>query len=160
MVFWGLRFHSDLKLSDRVRANLYEASEIVELKIHVSLPYPIQDQGFQSVDGRFEHNGEHFRLIKQKFDNDTLYIVCIRDFETRRLVNTMRDYVELTNGFDGSTPDQKALNYLSKLIKDFCSHGMMKIVCGFRILSVDPFFEQAQALIEPALPVHAPPPRS
>jgi hypothetical protein len=160
VVFWGLRFHTDQKLTDRVKANLYQADEIVEIKIPVTLPYPIQDQGFQPVDGRFEHNGEHFKLIKHKYDNDTLYVVCIRDFETRRLVNTMRNYVELTNGFDGTAPNQKALNFLSKLIKDFCSHDSINIVCEFSILSSDPFFKPTQAFIGPVLPVHSPPPRA
>lgn len=159
VVFWGLRFHTDQQLSDRVKANLYGADEIVELRIPVTLPYPIQDQGFQPVDGRFEHQGEHFKLIKHKFENDTLYVVCIRDLETRRLVNTMRNYVEMANGFDGNAPNQQALNYLSKLIKDFCSHEAMNIVCQYSLLSVDPFFELPQALTDPALPVHAPPPR-
>lgn len=160
VVFWGLRFHTDQKLSERVNANLYDADEIVELKIPVTLPYPIQDQGFQPVDGRFEHKGEHFKLIKHKFENDTLYVVCIRDFETGRLVKTMKSYVELANGFDGNSHNQQALNYLSKLIKDFCSHETMNIVCQFSILCADPFFEQSQALIDPGLPVHAPPPRA
>ena len=160
VVFWGLRFHNDQRLLHRVEANLYHDNEIVELKIPVTLPYPLQDQGFQPVDGRFEHNGEHFKLIKHKFENDTLYVVCIRDFETRKLVNTMRNYVEMANGFDATSSNQKALNYLGKLIKDFCSHGIISIVCPFTILSSDPSFEQTQAPIDPVLPVLSPPPRA
>ena len=159
VVFWGLRFHTDQKLSDRIEANLYQDDEVVELKIPVTLPYPIQEQDFQPVDGRFEHQGEHFKLIKHKFENDTLYVVCIRDLETRRLVSTIENYVEMANGFDGTAPDQKALNYLSKLIKDFCSHEEINIVCHFSVLSADPFFEPTKDLLQLALAIDGPPPR-
>lgn len=160
MVFWGLRFHTDQELSQRVAANLYHDDEILELKIPVTLPYPLQDQGFQPVDGRFEHRGQHYKLIKHKFENDTLYVVCIRDIGTRQLVNTMQNYVEMANGFEGTSPNQKALNYISKLIKDFCAHDKIDVVRQFRILARNPFFERMEALINPVLPVHAPPPRA
>ena len=35
--------------------------------------------GYERVNGEFEHNGEFFKLVKQKLENDTLNIVCIKD---------------------------------------------------------------------------------
>ena len=159
IVFWGLRLQTDQKLSFRVDANLYDEAETIELKIPVALPYPIYEQDFQRVDGRFEHNGEHFKMIKHKYENDTLYVVCIRDVETRELVNTMNSYLELTQGLDETSGNQKALNYLSKLLKDFCSHDEIRVQQAYSfVINVHPAL-QNDSFLAPALPVHAPPPR-
>jgi len=159
IVFWGLRFQSDQRLTARVQANLYDKDEIVELKIPVALPYPIHAQGFQPADGRFEHNGQHFKLIKHKFENDTLYVVCIRDYETRQLVNTIRDYVELTHGFDGKTSGQKALNILSKLVKDFYPEAKTIITHQYSHTGSLSFAPPSENIISPTMAIDSPPPR-
>lgn len=159
IVFWGLRLQSDHNLSTRLDANQYDEAETIELKIPVSLPYPIYEQDFQRVDGGFEHDGEHLKMIKHKYKNDTLYIVCIRDVETGKLVETMNSYLELTQGLDGTSSDQKALNYLSKLLKDFYSHYGIILEGGYGF-SINLLRSSLnQSFLAPALPIHAPPPR-
>ncbi len=160
IVFWGLRFQTDQRLTARVQASLYNDDEIVELKIPVALPYPIHNQGFQPAEGRFEHGGQHFKLIKHKFENDTLYVVCIRDHETRQLVNTIRDYVQLTQGFDGTTPGQKALSYLSKLVKDFYKEAKIDITHQYTIAASGWFTPPSFNFTGPIIAVDAPPPRA
>lgn len=159
IVYWGLRFQTDQQLTYRLDANLYNPSETIELKIPVVLPYPIQSQGFQRVEGRFEHNGEYFRLIKHRLHNDTLYVVCIRDVETRHLVKTMKDYVQLTQGLVESFPGQKALHFLSKLVKDFCAHDEMRIMHQYGFTMLIAFSETSKDIVQTILPIHGPPPR-
>ena len=96
IVFWGLRVQTDRELSNRLDANLYDPEETIQLRIPIALPYPIQSHDFQRVDGRFEHNGQQYKLIKHKLQSDTLYVVCLRDHATRQLVTTMTDYIERT----------------------------------------------------------------
>lgn len=161
IVYWAVRFQTDQQLTERLDADLYDLSETIELKIPVALPYPIQPQGFQRVEGRFEHNGEFFKLIKHKLHNDTLYVVCIRDVETRHLVRTMNEYVQLTQGLLQSSPAQKALHFLSKLVvKDFCAQDDIHLVhqYGFTISMVFP--DIAEDFLQPIIPVHGPPPRA
>ena len=159
IVFWGLHFQLDQQLTSRLDANLYDPAETVELRIPIGLPYPIHSEGFQRVDGRFEHNGEFFKLIKHKLQNDTLYIVCIRDRDTRQLVSTMNNYVQQTLGIMNTNPDQKALNYFSKLIKDFFPQKDTTLLHqdGFSMLLT--FAETHESFHQPVIPVHAPPPR-
>jgi hypothetical protein len=159
IVFWGLRFQSDQQLTYRLDANLYDAGETVQLKIPVALPYPSQSAEFQRVDGRFEHGGEFYRLVKQKLENDTLYLICIRDQETRELVRTMTDYVQLTQSLPVSSSGQKALNYLSKLIKDFCAQEDLSPLPDRSFHAVIGFGEKSEFLEEQITPIDAPPPR-
>jgi hypothetical protein len=117
IVFWGLRQQNSIELTARLDANQYTAEETIELKIPVTLPYPIQQQDFERVNGKFEHNGEHYKLVKHKLLNDTLYIVCIKDQEDKRLVKTMTEYVKLSNDLPSNS--DKTANFLGKLVKDF-----------------------------------------
>ena len=160
IVFWGLRFQADQHLNRKLDANLYDPEETIELKIPVVLPYPIQPREFERVEGRFEHQGQFYRLVKHKLQNDTLHVVCIRDNATRELVNTLTDYVQLTQGLTGTDTSSKALNYLSKLVKDFCAQGAITLRLTFGYNMVILFAETRDRYLQCAVPVPAPPPRS
>ena len=160
IVYWGLRYQTDQQLTSRLDANLYDDDETILLKIPVALPYPIETNGFERVDGRFEHNGEFFKLIKNKLQDDTLYVVCIRDHETRQLVRTMKDYVSLTQGLADKSSSQRALHFLSKLAKDFCSHEEITVIHGNGFSMLITHEQRIESPFEPSLPVHAPPPRA
>ena len=117
IVLWGLRHQVNDNLSDRLDQGLYSREETVELKIPVSLPYPLQARGFERIDGKFEYKGEYFKLVKHKLEHDTLYIVCIKNIEEKRLVDTMTEYANLANDLPGTA--KKAMTFLSKLVKDY-----------------------------------------
>lgn len=156
-MFWVLRLHTDQQINYRLDSNQYDPGETVELKIAVTLPYPIYKQEFQRVDGRFEHEGEFYKLVKQKYEHDTLYIVCIRDRQTRELVKTMNDYVEMTQA--NPPTDQKAWSFLSKLMKDFYSHEGISILHQYGFSMPSLFGERPEFFLPPLIPVHAPPPK-
>jgi len=159
IVYWGLRYQTYQQLSQRLDAGLYHPEETIELKIPVNLPYPVQSDEFQRIDGRFEYNGEHFRLIKQKLENDTLFIVCIRDAETKQIVRTIKNYLQLTQGLSG-TPSQKALHFLSKIIQDYCSLKGIEIIHQNGFSMTLRYKQMVQHFVQPSIPVHSPPPRS
>jgi hypothetical protein len=153
-----LKLQTEKELTNRLDTDEYGADEIVLLKIPVTLPYPIQTQGFERVDGSFQHEGQFYKLVKHKLQNDTLYIVCIRDHATRELVQTMDDYVELTQSFPAT--NQKTWNFLSKLIKDFYSAESIPLPY-LQGLIVELLWEEWDSLFqEPSIPVHALPPRA
>ena len=116
-VFWGLIRSADLALTQRLNDEAYSSDETIELKIPVTLPYPIQQQGFKRVDGKFEHNGQFYKLVKQKLENDTLFVICILDHQQKRLVKSMTDYVKMTNELPQS--EKKPAPFAGKLLKDF-----------------------------------------
>jgi hypothetical protein len=156
-VFWGLRFETDQKLTARLDADLYDQDATIELKIPVALPYPIYTEGFKRVDGRFEHKGEFYKLVKHKFQNDTLYIVCIRDHETRKLVSTIADYTRLTQSFP--TNNEKAQDLLSKLAKDFFNRIDLTLVHQAGFVTNITYFELTGQFKQRALPIDSPPPK-
>lgn len=60
----------------------------------MALPYHIDSEEYERVDGEIEHNGEFYQLVKQKLEKDTLYIVCIKDHDSKRIKQALTDYVK------------------------------------------------------------------
>jgi len=75
-------------------ADRYDESKAVTLKIPVSIPYMTDQIDFKRVDGNIEHQGEVYRLVKQKYSHDTLTVVCVRDTEGKRLNKALNTYVK------------------------------------------------------------------
>jgi hypothetical protein len=126
IVFWGLVNHSDKMLAARLDADQYSADELVELSIPLSLPYPGQQREFERAHGKFEHNGVHYKLVKQRHENDTLYVICIKDHGQKKLVKSMREYIKLTNDLPSSS--KKSTDLTGKFLKDFESNDLEKII--------------------------------
>jgi hypothetical protein len=125
-VFWGIIRNADQLLTHQLDEGLYSSEETIELKIPITLPYPMQEQGFKRVDGKFEHQGEFYKLVKHKLANDTVYIVCIRDHQQKRLVKTMVDYSKVTNELPASS--KKAPSFSGKFFQDFESTKVNEIL--------------------------------
>ncbi len=117
VLFWTLRTRAGHELASRLDSNNYSSEETIELKIPVSLNFPLQAQGFQRVSGTVEHLGNYYKLVKQKLENDTLYVVCIPDHNEKMLASAMKDYVQRVT--ETPSTSKKAANFLSKLINDF-----------------------------------------
>lgn len=116
-VFWGLRKQVSFELTQQLDKGIYREAETVELKMSIPIPYVGTSDEFSRIKGKFEYNGNFYHLIKQKLENDTLYVVCIPDMKEKNLVSTMTDYAQVTN----ELPDQskKVFHFLSKLLKEF-----------------------------------------
>lgn len=84
-----------MDLVQRLDNNQYSNDETLTIKVPFSIPYQLDSKGgYERVDGEIEHNGEFFRLVKQKLENDTLFIVCIKDPESKRIKQALTDYVK------------------------------------------------------------------
>ncbi|MEO7696787.1 MAG: hypothetical protein ABIS36_22670 [Chryseolinea sp.] len=120
LVFWGLRSHANTDLLRRLDADKYSTDDLVVLSIPMSLPYPNQETSYQRVDGKFEYKGEYYNLVKQRMENDTLFIVCIKNRQEKQLVNALNEYSDLANNLPSSA--KHTLDLFGKLFKDYTIH--------------------------------------
>ena len=116
IVFWVLQHQYNIKIASIIDSGSYEEEETIEIKIPISLPYS-SPRDFERISGKLEYNGEFYELIKQKLESDTLYVICLKNHDEKRLVSTMNDYVKLSNDLPGA--EQKAYNFLGKLLKEY-----------------------------------------
>lgn len=113
----GWRYKSSKELVRRLDRRQYSADETVTIKVPFNLPYQLTKQEFQRVDGEISYNGEFYRLIKQKYENDSLVIVCIKDHESQRIHQALADYVKTftDNPVDSKQSTKAGITF----IKDF-----------------------------------------
>lgn len=74
---------------------IYDSKEILNqkiLKIPITLPYTVDDQYFKEINSLFEKDGEYFRIIKQKYANDTLTVVYVADNEKNNLETIIKKW--------------------------------------------------------------------
>ena len=108
-----------LELNTAIDNNQHDLSSEITLAFPLSLPYSEihADQNFEKMIGDFEYNGEHYKFIKQKFQGDTLYIVCIKNEAKKKIDSAIENYATASN--DHPSQSKQTLNLLSKLFKDF-----------------------------------------
>jgi hypothetical protein len=111
-----LRYHAHLELSHHLDLDDYRDAETVTVKVPLTVPYYADSKEYERVNGAFEYKGEFFKLVKQKLERDTLYIVCIKDVRERGLFAIMADFAKLsTEGLATSTP----LKLMGSLIREY-----------------------------------------
>lgn len=98
MGFYGLLVGLSLKakheISKRLDNDQYHEEETITLKVPLSIPYYSGNGEYERVEGEIQHEGEFYRLVKQKMEHDTLYIVCIRDHKIKHIKQALADYVK------------------------------------------------------------------
>lgn len=112
----GIQYQSGRALESRLDKDQYDQSETVTLRFPMALPYQSDDKSFERVDGKVEHNGEYYRLVKQKLEKDTLYIVCIKDHESKLIAKALSDYVKT---YTDKPADAKQTLKAFNFIKDY-----------------------------------------
>jgi hypothetical protein len=116
-VFLGMHYQNDLAMSNALDADDYDQSNTITLKVPVSMPYVPDQSDFDRVDGKFEHNGELYRMVKQRYAKDTLTVVCVRDTEHKKIDLALADYVKT---FSDKASDTKPASKMSiSFIKDY-----------------------------------------
>ena len=156
MVFWALRSQAKSDLLHRLDADAYSSEDVVVLTIPVSLPYPVYDKGYQRANGEVEYQGDYYELVKQKIENDTPFIVCVKDHQQKRLDRTMNEYTNLANNLPASA--KHTMDLMGKLFKDFTGTSFaspsLELTLKYDILfSVDDFL-----IIQQVFPIDSPPP--
>jgi hypothetical protein len=155
-IFLGLKYNHTIQFSQRLDVDSYDPSETVTMKVPLAIPYA-SDTEYERVDGEIEHNGESYRLVKQKLQQDTLYIVCVRDVKTDHIKQALAEYVKTFRDAPQNGPQQKVI---PNFIKDFIqtSFNMGTSSTGWRQVMTIAYIEEGTK--GPFLSSPSPPPKS
>ncbi len=157
VMFWALRYQADTELQQQLDDNEYPESEAFQIKIPITLPYQMNWNDFERLTGEFEHNGEFYQLIKQKLENDTLKIVCIKNHKEKQLVTSMTDFTKVSNDLPANT---SSLKVLGNFLKEYSPTGDVKIICGHGWSSPLLFANPSYSILSFVVPIESPPPQS
>jgi len=106
-------------LNEKIDNDQYRDDQTVTIKIPLTLPYPVQQNKYERVEGDFEHLGEFYKLVKQKYSNDTLYVVCIKSTEEKKAFKVFSDLVKLSTDQASATSHHQNSKTIVSIIKDY-----------------------------------------
>jgi len=112
-------------------ADRYDESHTITIKVPISIPYVNDQTDFVRVDGKFEHQGEFYRTVKQKYANDTLTVVCIKDLVDKKINQALSSYVKTFT--DNTTNQNQNSKITISFIKDYLpqTFSLRSISCGW-----------------------------
>jgi hypothetical protein len=112
---------------------------------------------FERLTGEFEHNGEFYQLIKQKLENDTLKIVCIKNHKEKQLATSMADFTKVSNDLPANTSSLKAFG---NFLKEYNATSDIKLICGNSWSTTLSFASCSFPMLSLVVPIESPPPQS
>jgi hypothetical protein len=155
-VFLGMQYKNTRDIALRLDTQDFSERETITFKVPLAIPY-MEDKAYERANCEIEHNGEFFRLVKQKYENDTLYIVCIKNTERKEIKKALADYVYSFT--DKPVEPGGQTKTIPSFIKDYLptEFRLESSVAGWsNALSFEHFAESTASLY---LPIHSPPPR-
>ncbi|HEY3403980.1 MAG TPA: hypothetical protein VGK59_11370 [Ohtaekwangia sp.] len=121
-LFLGLNYQNKQSIIQRLDVADYQESQTVTIKIPMAIPYASGSENYERVDGEFEHEGEFYHMVKQRHFEDTLYIVCIKDDQSKRIDQAMTDYVKTFTDkpVDGKNTEKMTITFIKEYMTSSC----------------------------------------
>jgi len=158
IVFWGMENQARKDLLQRLDASDYSEKDLMVLTIPMSLPYPMIQNTYERVNGEFIHGGKTYKLVKQKIENDTVFIVCIHDKKASKIASALSDYSKIAN--DVPTDSQQALNLLAKLYKDYNTSEFTLMYKSRFLFERTYYATNTPSIVDQSVRVDSPPPEN
>jgi hypothetical protein len=106
----GYRFVADF-LSDKYENDLqakldaddYSESDLISIKVPLSVPYGPNSPVFEKVDGSIEIEGTSYQYVKRRFYKDSLEVLCIPNKAKTNVRNARDAFAQLSNDFINSS---------------------------------------------------------
>ena len=108
-----LLYRSDVKLEARLDKNDYKESELIQIKIPLTLPYQLNWKSFERFDGEIDVDGIHYKYVKRKIYNDSLILLCLPNKSKQKIEKAKDDYFKIVNDIDPASQKKSDNNTLA-----------------------------------------------
>lgn len=116
--YYSYQYAMESSWQDKIYGGQIVSLEERLMEVPLSAPYMSNQDEFQATNTRFEKDGKYFRVIKQRYQNDTLQIIYVPDTARKALVSTVKSWISsLTE--DGLSQDQNGKTQLKLFVKDY-----------------------------------------
>lgn len=99
-----------------------EFNEEQMIKIPVHIPYMTDQENFSAINTPFIKNGTSYRIVKQRYVQDTLQVVYVPDVALNRLDQTIKGWINaLTDGIDQEASNGQIIpkNFIKDYLQPF-----------------------------------------
>ena len=91
-LFFSIQQINKQELAGRLDTDSYAGSETITIKLPLDGAYASDHENYERVDGDLEYEGIVYRMVKQKFYKDTVYIVCYKDDRSIAIKGALNEY--------------------------------------------------------------------
>jgi hypothetical protein len=156
-VFLGVQFNYSREVAQNLDDNRYAGADEMTFRVPLTLPYYTDSREYERVRGEFEVEGEVYQLVKQKLLRDTLYIVCVKDHDSKKIKQALADYVKtFTDKPENSKSGAKLVPQLSK---DFLAYRITVVQGSTGWARELTFLNPVPNFLESDSPIFSPPPQ-
>ena len=121
ILFNILETKATARLEHKIDAGHYSDDQLVEVQIPLNMPY-YTDKDYEAVYGETDWNGKHYRYVKRKISNNTLYLLCLPHDEKNAIVHAKNEITKAVSDLTTDNSSQKQTPSLLKLlISDYIS---------------------------------------
>ena len=134
--YYVFYFSANLSIENRWKDQIYsDQIGLLEeriMEIPLNAPYMSNQEEFQATNTRFEKDGNFFRAVKQRYQNDTLQVVYVPDTARRVLDSTVKKWI--SSLVDDELPqDQGGKNFLKLFAKDYLETNVFGLISPNRM---------------------------
>ena len=87
VLFQYVIYQSNKFNEEQISKNLYKVSDLVEIKIPVKLPKINNWGDYERISGTIQLHKNWYNYVKLKMTRDTLFVMCVPNYKTTRLIN-------------------------------------------------------------------------
>jgi hypothetical protein len=113
--------HADIQLEAALDRNIYNESDLITIKVPLSLPYQTEQAEFQRVDGEINFNGKILKYVKRKISEGNLILLCLPDYNKMRLAKEKDDFYKESNSLAQNSNSKKQENSKGNSFKNLLS---------------------------------------
>jgi hypothetical protein len=114
-IFNAIENKATAKLEQKISNGQYNDEQLVEIRIPLNMPY-YSDKDYENVYGETDWNGEHYRYVKRKVRDNTLYLLCLPNKEKTSLIKVKNEFTKAVNDVPSNNQGSKQKNNFIKLL--------------------------------------------
>jgi hypothetical protein len=122
IVFFYAQQQSDKQLEAKLDRDQYNESELVTIKVPLSLPYQTDQAEFERVDGEITFNGKIYKYVKRKITEGNLILLCLPDYNKMRLKKEKEDFFKDSNNLaqnQGSKKQENSKSSIKNILSEY-----------------------------------------
>ncbi len=80
-------YQSDKVFNERISKNLYNVHDLVEIKLPAHTQVVQNWSAYERINGQVQFKNKCYNYVKLKLTRDTIYLMCVPNYEKTRLFN-------------------------------------------------------------------------
>ncbi|GAC1419885.1 MAG: hypothetical protein NVS9B7_27700 [Flavisolibacter sp.] len=95
-------------LEAKLDNNNYNETDLITIKLPVTLPYYYNSKIYARINGTIEINGIEFKYVKRRIYNDSIELACIPNFSKKQFQSVKDDFVKLSSEGQNNHQEKKS----------------------------------------------------